>query len=154
MEDYIKEALEELKNDYTFIKEETDITEMLEELSVSFGLNLCNKNYLKNFISEYGWIIIGQKTLFFKTKDNKIMMQEVVKKDNKTIDKIEKEIVENIDKFKKENNRLPNPEEIFELSINTDLIEKYFQENPEKLELVKVEKTEDNGLSMEFKRGK
>lgn len=54
-------------------------------------------------------------------------------------DKIQKEILENFKKFEEENGRIPTPEEIFDLSVNTELISKYLKDAPAGLEIKDVQ---------------
>ena len=54
-------------------------------------------------------------------------------------DKIQKEILENFKKFEEENGRIPTPEEIFELSVNTELISKYIKDAPPGLKIKDIQ---------------
>ena len=50
-----------------------------------------------------------------------------------------KEILENFKKFEKENGRVPAPEEMFDLSVNTELISKYLENAPTGLKIKDVQ---------------
>ena len=54
-------------------------------------------------------------------------------------DKIEKEILENFKKFEEEKGRVPTPKEMFDLSVNTELISKYLENAPTGLKIKDVQ---------------
>ena len=62
--------------------------------------------------------------------------------------KIEKEILENFKKFEEEKGRVPTPKEMFDLSVNTELISKYLENAPTGLKIKDVQYKSKSELSI------
>ena len=80
MEEYLKEVIEQMKRDYKFIGEERDVTFFFFFYSDMVALNIINKGELRYFVDAYGWFLVNDTILFYKGKNDCILMQEVEKR--------------------------------------------------------------------------